>query len=385
MTAVQPKERLHHLDGIRGLAALAVVVGHCVWPNDIKPLLFRSTGLWVDFFFVLSGFVIAYNYQRKLAAGFGVRSYMWKRMARIYPAHFVMMFAMLGFELLKYFTQSSAGINAVHVAFERNDFGSFIASLALLQGMGLYDSVPWNGPSWSISTEAWTYLLFGLAFAWLKTRDRAVVGFTVAVILLSYVAILLSPRQEYLSVEADFGFFRCLIGFGMGVIAFNAYTAIERREAGPGAQAAQLVLAAIAVAATTVLSVNNQPITLLAPPLFFALVYLLAVRRNGVLERGLMIRPIQFLGRISYSLYISHALIAAFAHNAYRVIEHRAARFLSPEQIGDILLLGYVAGAILFGWLVWRFVEVPANAWLTGSGRKGRNTPEGEAGADPAF
>jgi peptidoglycan/LPS O-acetylase OafA/YrhL len=44
--------RLHHLDGIRGIAALGVVVGHSVWPNDIKHYGFLTVGLWVDFFFV---------------------------------------------------------------------------------------------------------------------------------------------------------------------------------------------------------------------------------------------------------------------------------------------------------------------------------------------
>ena len=62
--------RLDHLDGLRGLAALSVMIGHIRWPSAIAGLPpFRNTSLWVDFFFVLSGFVIAHAYFEKISSG----------------------------------------------------------------------------------------------------------------------------------------------------------------------------------------------------------------------------------------------------------------------------------------------------------------------------
>jgi len=378
------KERLHHLDGIRGIAALGVVIGHSNWPNHIRYMGFQSSFLWVDFFFVLSGFVIAYNYQARLGSGFGVGNYMARRLARIYPAHFAMLILLLGYELLKYATQGSVGIAAEHAAFENNNLETFFASLALVQAMGLYEGSNWNGPSWSISTEVWTYLLFGMIFVWLRRSRRWIAGCTLAVIALSYVVILINPNRDYLSVEADFGFFRCLIGFGLGVLCFNAWLTRQGRSAGSGVQAMQWLLMAAAFAAVA-LPLYRSPLTLAAPLLFAALVYLLAIYRRGALERVLLIRPIQFLGTISYSLYISHAFVRRFATTAHKVVAPKLSGVMTPEQVGDILTLAYIPSAICFGWLLWRFVETPANAWLVARLGRKRQDPEKTGPADAAF
>lgn len=376
------KERLHHLDGIRGIAALGVVIGHSNWPNHIKYWGFESTFLWVDFFFVLSGFVIAYNYQARLGEGFGVGNYMVRRMARIYPAHFVMLVLLLGYEILKYATQGSAGISAEREAFTNNNWETFLASLALVQAMGLFTGSFWNGPSWSISTEAWTYLLFGLVFLWFRKSRAMIVGGTITLILISYAVILINPNRDYLSVEADFGFFRCVAGFGMGVLCFNAWLTRQGREAKPGVQAVQIALMALAFLAVSQ-RLYASPLTLGAPILFGALVYLLAVYRHGALERLLLIAPIQFLGRISYSLYISHAFIRRFVTTGHKVVAQKLSGVMTPELVGDLLTLLYIPTAIVFGWLIWRFVETPANDWLVK--RLGRKRDPEKSAADPAF
>lgn len=377
---MQAKERFHHLDGIRGIAALAVVIGHSNWPNHIKGYGFAGISLWVDFFFVLSGFVIAYNYQVRLGSGFGIGNYMYRRLARLYPAHVAVLVLLLGYELLKYATESSAGIGAEQAAFEHNNLPTFLASLALVQSMGLFEASHWNGPSWSISTEVWTYLLFGLVFLWPK---RAwIIGCTLAVIALSYAVILANPNRDYLSVEADFGFFRCLIGFGMGVLCFNAWQAWNGREAGPAMQALQLALMAAGFAAVA-LGLYQSPLTLAAPLLFGALVYLLAVYRHGLLERMLLVSPAQFLGRISYSLYISHAVVRRFATTGHKIVSGKLSGVMTPGQFGDLVTLAYVPAAVVFGWMVWRFVETPANDWLVA--RLGRKKADPEKAAGAAF
>lgn len=377
------KERFHHLDGIRGIAALGVVIGHSNWPNHIKYMGFQGVSLWVDFFFVLSGFVIAYNYQLRLSDGFGVGNYMYRRMARLYPAHFAMLILLLGYEILKYATQSSAGIDAENAAFENNNAASFLASLAMVQAMGLFPHSYWNGPSWSISTETWTYLLFGLVFVWLSRSRAWIAAATVVIMLISYAIIIANPGGSYMNVEADFGFFRCLIGFGMGVLCFNAWLVRNGREASGGMQALQLALMAGAFAAVAP-SNGGSAWTLGAPFLFGALVYLLAVYRRGLLERMLLIRPIQFLGVISYSLYISHTVIRRFVSTAHKVIAPKLSGVMTPEQAGDVLTLIYIPVAIVFGWLVWKFIETPANDWLVARlGRK--KDPEKSGAADAAF
>src|ERR1043165_8878053 len=95
--------RFDHLDGLRGIAALSVMIGHIRWPSAIAGLPpFHNTSLWVDFFFVLSGFVIAHAYFEKISAGMTVTTFMARRFARLYPLHLLMLFVALGYEIIKF-------------------------------------------------------------------------------------------------------------------------------------------------------------------------------------------------------------------------------------------------------------------------------------------
>ena len=95
----------HHiaLDAWRGIAALIVALFHFATPAAISQSTFlRNSWLFVDFFFVLSGFVIAANYRGRLAQGFGIERFMLLRLGRLYPLHILMLAAFIATELLLY-------------------------------------------------------------------------------------------------------------------------------------------------------------------------------------------------------------------------------------------------------------------------------------------
>lgn len=76
------------LDSLRGICALMVTLYHLNTYSIVKELpFFINAYLFVDFFFVLSGFVIATNYQARLAAGFGIQKFMLPRFGRLYPLY----------------------------------------------------------------------------------------------------------------------------------------------------------------------------------------------------------------------------------------------------------------------------------------------------------
>ena len=58
---------------------------------------------------------------------------------------------------------------------------------------------------------------------------------------------------------------------------------------------------------------------------------------------------------------------------------------MTPELVGDLFVPIYLAMAIVFGWLVWRFVETPANAWLVARLKRGKSDPEETGAANAAF
>ena len=104
------KPYIRSLDTLRTIAALLVVFVHICVPNSVTQIgFFKHTALAVDFFFVLSGFVIAMNYWE--ISGFqSVWRYGQSRFARIYPLHFLTLLVFLGVEVLKYFGESKWGL-----------------------------------------------------------------------------------------------------------------------------------------------------------------------------------------------------------------------------------------------------------------------------------
>ena len=87
------------LDSWRGIAAICVALLHFSAYSHIDELDIRkNAAVFVDLFFVLSGFVITWSYQDRIAKGFSIADFMRRRFWRIYPLHFVMTLMFLGLE-----------------------------------------------------------------------------------------------------------------------------------------------------------------------------------------------------------------------------------------------------------------------------------------------
>ncbi|WP_409425544.1 acyltransferase family protein [Pseudoalteromonas sp. RW-H-Ap-1] len=123
-----------------------------------KTTFIFNSDIFVDFFFILSGFVIAHAYKSKIDS-LNFQAYMQNRFARIYPLHLALLLAWLVFLSLKHllYTQLNLGNTDPLI---NNDFTSFFLNLFLLNAHNLDDQLTWNAPSWSIGAEFYTYLLF---------------------------------------------------------------------------------------------------------------------------------------------------------------------------------------------------------------------------------
>ena len=157
------KHRFEVLDIFRGLFASLVFLFH-LGPFANTAILnnrfVENSDMFVDFFFVLSGFVIAYSYQ-SLADWRQFRLFLKKRVYRIYPLHFVMLLAFVGMEVAK--NMLSPYIKVNNLVNPANNIYTFFTSLFLVNSTpvpGVKD-VSWNIPSWSISAEMMAYLVFG--------------------------------------------------------------------------------------------------------------------------------------------------------------------------------------------------------------------------------
>src|ERR1700676_2561786 len=165
---VTGRSDIRALTGLRGVAAMLVVVYH-FWPAaDITSAWLKWTVgrgyLWVDLFFVLSGYVIALNYGRLFAHGFSwsvFLGFLVRRFARIYPLYIVLLGAQILYTITIYGgfkeTDARAAVTVTHPALD------IPANPFLVQSLGISRSI--INQAWSISTEFAAYLCFPIFVA----------------------------------------------------------------------------------------------------------------------------------------------------------------------------------------------------------------------------
>ena len=186
---------IRSIEGLRGVAALLVALFHVYvygkwggFPARWGPL--QHAWLFVDLFFVISGYVMAAAYGERLQTPFAVAAYMVRRFFRLYPLHLVTTFsvilAALAVQTAKWLLARQGvvlgGEQPFAVAFF--DLRYFGLDLLLLQGVGIMRMEIHNFPSWSISVEFWMYLIFALTMMLVRSRWLRIV-LSVAVVALS--------------------------------------------------------------------------------------------------------------------------------------------------------------------------------------------------------
>jgi peptidoglycan/LPS O-acetylase OafA/YrhL len=137
------------------------------------------------------------------------------RLGRIYPLHIFMLLVFIPYVLLKQYMYS-IGLGANQ--FEKNNIHTLISNILLLHSMGLHHVLSWNVPSWSISTEFYVYIVF---YIFSITLDKGTkLRLPLLIVILSYL-FLANLGRPNLDITFDFGFFRCLGAFYLGVFVFR--------------------------------------------------------------------------------------------------------------------------------------------------------------------
>jgi peptidoglycan/LPS O-acetylase OafA/YrhL len=364
--------RFRALDGWRGVCALLVALHHIEIHGWIywQPLV-RNGWLFVDFFFVLSGFVIAHSYGDRLGTGERIRDFVIRRLGRLWPLHLVMLCAMIVLELSHWVLLHTHPIAGEHAAFvaDRSPF-AILTNLFLVQALGMHDFETWNGPAWSISCEFYTYLVFAAVCFFTVSRRMRIVFSS----LFALLGLLVLARFSDYGMRETFhwAIFRCFFGFFAGVLTYEAWRAGAWRWFAGKTPMEVGALAVVALFLT--IAPGHAALEYLATPLF-ALAVLVFANESGEVSRLLTTRPLAALGRWSYSIYLVHTFVIASLFSVLHVLEMKLdARWLVHLPDGraiiemgstvanDMMMLAFVLSAVMLSAVTYRFVELPGRA-----------------------
>ncbi|KAA6206424.1 MAG: acyltransferase [Candidatus Tokpelaia sp.] len=331
------------LDFFRGVMALLVAIGHFYyWNAYIKiPLSFI---LAVDFFLVLSGFVICHSVTRQKDK-FDSISFAKKRWLRLFPVYIACVL-----------------ITVPPVLWYKNLDGPNLFDMARI--ITISQMIPLNsgshfplieplGIAYTISAELWTGIFLFPLYSFLLTGFKNLV-FPVFMLLIIWALIILNnePGNNFMNIHhwlygqfLDYAVIRCIFDYSIGILAYIIFSRSRNMPISAFLSSAQLVciIAWFLIYCKFDYIRNNE---FLAPFLFTFFIYLLSFKA-GVVYKITATRFAAFLGDISYPAYLIHPFWI-FILQLYRANVHKA-----------YIVLLYLFVLISSAWLINRLVEKP--------------------------
>jgi peptidoglycan/LPS O-acetylase OafA/YrhL len=353
------------LTGLRSVAAIWVVVFHLGWfisiaspvaTSAVQPLI-SSGAQGVDLFFLLSGYVLAWNYTERIGGrlrlGNTVR-FLGARIARVWPVYVVTL-CLAGVLL---FLQTRFGDHPTVLDVSAL---SYVRQLFMVElwSQPYFDNVAWDGPAWSISAEWLAYLVFpALALILFRLRRRIrsrsllVLAFTISLapsILLVETGHFYTPYSWVVRIIAQ---------FTAGAVACTAIARMRQSDR-TGRVAGYLSVLLVVAIVALLFRLADHPINRIPDSaglvnlLFLPLIVTLAIGTTGI-ARLLALRPFVFGGKISYSMYLVHGLVVA----ALLALWHHITTH--PTGTPLLLMVPALLGVMFaLAWLLYRFVEEP--------------------------
>jgi len=383
-----PTPYLANLTPLRGIAALLTVIFHVdlflgggnVLLKFKDTFLISRMYLMVDFFFVLSGFIMCHVYAKRFITSVSkneFKRFTIARFARVYPLHlFTLLYCILLYSLFLLV----GGIDTNPISLVSNDFKTIPSHLLLLHSMNVNEWFTWNNASWSISTEWWMYMMFPFLvkpFLRLKSIGRAIVvlacfaGYAFITFIIvpivtvpaSIPFVAVNPADLTINVSYQYGFLRCLFGFVLGMMVYQYYVEGTAKQLFANGYVILLLTFGLGLclhfAVPDVFSVAAFPLILLS-----------AAYGSKNMDAFFGTKPLQRIGDWSFSIYLVHQplMYTIATIMTYLNPPNPKAPAGPPPPIdmltGWVICLAFTAFTLLISFLTYRFVEVPARKWI---------------------
>jgi hypothetical protein len=356
-----PSRRFTALDGWRGILAMMVALFHLHADSHLYALT-RHGSASVDFFFVLSGFVLMAGFSGRLTNADALGRFTVRRLARLYPLH---LFTLVVLVAMVVYGGLRDGVNPFTGGYSLT---ALAQCLTLTQGFTL-NQLAWNFPSWSISLELWASLLFGLTLWLLRARAWAAfvvyaLGLTTLLAIFPHPTGVASTPAEALLKAAHY-----ILGFFLGALLFQLFTRLSRGNWSPPGW---VEWPAVAIVIVAFLFADQIPGLALIG--LFAAVILAFAFETGPVSAWLNRPALQAAGAWSYSIYLTHPLWTVALTIAITALGKRTGlTAVADDASGERLVLGgpfamdlavvvCLALVLATAWLTYRLIEQPGRA-----------------------
>lgn len=352
-TVAHPGDEIVTHTAIRGFAALGVVLYHVgLGFRDLDVPLrtgFAAHGyLFVDLFFMLSGYIISLKYLDWFKSG--VRRpvfcrFMALRFARLYPNYlFWFLFAV-----------AVSGALAWREG-QASDFGLATLGSFAMHVVGLQWIFPtpmhWNIPLWSISVEFVLYALFPVLGVWLFRAPAFLAGLAAVLAALAICMIVGSGTIDV--IEGPLSILRGIASFSIGMLITSRLPQPDRI----GTAILSLLQGTNVLTTVSLVHLGHEVAAITS----FATLIWLTQQNRGLLYRLSALKPFHSAGELSFSVYLSHAPLSALPNLVWWKLRGGEGASLLEGFI--VVTLGLMAISLVAARLARRFVEVPGQRWL---------------------
>ncbi|CAI9007255.1 acyltransferase family protein [Pseudomonas chlororaphis] len=298
--------RFVYLDFLRFAFAMIVFFGHA------KGLLvMEKFQLAVDYFFILSGFVLTHAYKDKLSRPGFLLSFARDRVARLYPLHLITLAIIMGMNI--WFTEITNG-QLLEDGWSYQDGRAYTLMLnfGMLNNVGLSPSGPsWNAPAWSISVEFWINIL--IAAVALLTR-RLIVALAAMAFFICYFILFkemgsLGDYYKNLFGWLNVGLLRGLAGMSAGMLCYAAYVKLKPMVEGRKNLVTGMAFSLVAVQFWMIgggLKLDHSDF-LIVP--VSAITVVMVALAESMRQASAFDKPLEWLGECSYAIYMTHWIV----------------------------------------------------------------------------
>lgn len=343
---------LLHLDLMRFIASAGIVFHHShefFLPVTTSPFLVREQraglALFVDLFFVISGFVIAYIYHNRMNSIVDYATFLQRRVGRLVPLHWLTLVVFIAMWSVLVLLRNSG-------SYSPSFKPECIAETALLLHSFVSCGRPFNSVTWSVSAEMVMYIAFPvIAFIGVRSAPLLLgIGLTSLTVMMTFVV----SQHEWNLLGGSWvdlsPVLRALPSFVFGAALFYNRNIVARLPA-PG------FILAVATAGLIVAMMSG--VSQLATLLIVYTVAIAAVAADLEGAPSAAVRYFAPLGQLTYSIYMWHMLFISFLLNAI------GDKFLNADRLSTtILVVACYVSMFIVSYFSFFFIETPARRWI---------------------